>query len=263
MGKAFIFLLSGRLPSVIVAASTSCVFDEPLADIFDRLVDLEYTNTELVIGKQGAIPSSQIADQHDAIVQLRRSSRRMVPVSIFFDVEPETPEYVEQFTAACRLAKDCKIAVITAHAAVPGTPFNEEIDRLRELVKIGVHHGVVVGIATEAGRITETPETVGSLCKNVKGLGVTLDPSHYIYNLPKPRDYESILPHVCHVRLRDTTQKQFQTRIGQGVVDFGRLVVHLSKVEYQRTLCVDLAPLPNVDQSAELRKMRLLLESVL
>ena len=250
---------------MIVAASTSCVSGESLADIFDRLVDLEYTNTELVIGEHGTVQPSQVADQHDTIVQLRRVSRRIVPVAVFFDVEPESPEYIEQFTAACRLAKDCKIAVITIHAAVPGTPFNEEIDRLRNLVKVGMQYGCVVGIATEAGHISETPETVGSLCKNVKGLGVTLDPSHFIYNLPKPRDYESILPYVCHVRLRDTTQKQFQTRIGQGVVDFGKLVVHLNKVNYKRSLCVDLdlSSLPNVEQDAELRKMRLLLECVL
>jgi sugar phosphate isomerase/epimerase len=146
---------------------------------------------------------------------------------------------------------------------VPGTPFNEEIDRLRKLVEIGMYHGVVVGVATESGRITDIPETVGSLCKNVKGLGVTLDPSHYIYTLPKPRDYEALLPHVCHVRLRDTTQKQFQTRIGQGIIEFGRLVVLLEKADYRRALCVDISPLPGVDQFAELRKMRLLLESLL
>jgi len=248
---------------VFVAASTTCITDEPLAGVFDRLVDLEYTHMELVIGAQGTISPSLVADQHETIVQLRRSSRRIVPISIFFDVEPETPEYLEQFTSACRLAKDCKIAVIAVHAAVPGTPFNEEIDRLRTLVDIGLQYGVVVGIATESGRITEMPETVGSLCKNVKGLGVALDLSHYIYNLSKPKTYESILPYVCHVRLRDTTQKHFQTRIGQGIVDFGRLVVLLNKVEYKRALCVDLAPLPNVDQSSELRKMRLLLESLL
>jgi sugar phosphate isomerase/epimerase len=118
-------------------------------------------------------------------------------------------------------------------------------------------------VATEAGRITDAPETVLSLCKLVKGLGVTLDPSHYVYNLPKPKDYEPILPHVCHVRLRDSTREQFQTRIGQGVVDFGRLITLLENENYRRALCVDLAPLPNIDQSAELRKMRLLLEASL
>ena len=248
---------------MFVAASTSCIPDEPLAVVLKHLEDLEYTNTELVIGERGTILPSQVASHHDAIVQLRHSLRRIVPNSIFFDVEPENPEYMEQFTCACQLAKDCRIVVITVHAAVPGTPYNEEVNRLKELVKIGLFHGVVVGVATEAGRITELPETVGSLCKTVKGLGVTLDPSYYVYNLSKPKDYEAILPYVHHVRLRDTTQKQFQTRIGQGVIEFGRLVVQLNKVEYRRALCVDIAPLPNVDQSAELRKMRLLLECLL
>ena len=249
---------------MIVAASTSCISGEPLAEVFDRLVDLEYTYAELVIGEQGVIHPSQIADQYDMVVQLRRSSRRIVPVSIFFDVEPESAEYMEQFALTCQLAKDCKIVVMTVHAAVPGTPFNVEIERLRELVKVGLYHGVVVGVATEAGRITETPETVVSLCKNAKGLGATLDPSHYIYNLSKPKDYEPVFPYVCHVRLRDSSQKQFQTRVGQGVVEFGKqLVDRLSQIEYRRALCVDLAPLPDVDQSAELRKMRLLLETLL
>lgn len=248
---------------MFVAASTSCIPDEPLAGIFDRLVDLEYTNTELVIGERGAILPSQIADRHDSIAQLRRSSRRIVPISIFFDVEPGAPEFFEQFTQACRLAKDCKIVVLTIHSAFPDAPINEEIERLKELVKIGVYHGVIVGVATEAGRFTETVGTIGSFCTHAKGLGVTLDPSHYIYNLSKPRDFESILPHVCHVRLRDTDQQQFQTRLGQGDVEFGRLVVQLNKVEYRRALCVDIAPLPGVDQAAELRKMRLLLESLL
>jgi len=248
---------------MIIAASTSCVPGEPLADIFDRLADMEYTSAELVIGEQGSLQPSQIAENHETIVQLRRSSRRILPIGIYFDVEPEAPNYVEHFTAACRLAKDCKIAVITVHAAALGMPFNEEIERLQELVKIGVYYGVVVGVATEGGRITETQETVGSLCKYVKGLGITLDPSHYIYNLSKPRDYEAILPHVCHVRLRDTTQKHFQTRVGQGIVDFGRLIALLTNVEYQRVLCVDLAVLSDVDQFGELRKMRLLLESSL
>jgi len=248
---------------VIVAASTSCIPGEPLSEIFDRLTDLEYTHTELVIGEQGVIVPSQIAEKHAAIVQLRRSSRRIVPASIFFDVQPDDPEYVEQFTQACKLAKDCGIVVITVHAALRGTPFNEEIDRLRKLVETGLYHGVVVGIATESGYITDTPAAVGDLCKNAKGLGVTLDPSHYIYNLSKPREYESILPFVCHVRLRDTTREQFQTRIGQGIVEFGRLIVQLNKVNFQRTLCVDLMPLPGIDPSAELRKMRLLLEGYL
>jgi hypothetical protein len=65
------------------------------------------------------------------------------------------------------------------------------------------------------------------------------------------------------VRLRDTSKSQFQVRVGQGEVEYGRLVTQLNTFNYRRALCVDLAPLPDVDQNAEMRKMRLLLESLL
>ncbi|MDR2757463.1 MAG: sugar phosphate isomerase/epimerase [Planctomycetaceae bacterium] len=248
---------------MIVAASTSCVTTMSLQDILDRLADLEYTNVELVIGEQQPILISELVAQYDSIIHTCRTSRRITPVAIYFEPDPTTPNYLELFKAACQLAKAIKIVVMTVRASIPGTPFNEEYERLRNLVHIAMSHGVVVGLQTEIGRMTEMPDTLESLCKSIKGLGVTLDPSHYIFNQSKPKDYESILNYVCHVRLRDTTPTQFQVRIGQGILEFGRLVIQLSKADYHRTLCVDLAQLPDVDSMAELRKMRLLLESLL
>ncbi|MDR0521514.1 MAG: TIM barrel protein [Planctomycetaceae bacterium] len=237
--------------------------DETLSEIFERFIDMEYSHIELVIGAGSAIQPDKIAAQHDSIVYLCRTSRQVTPVAIYFDLEPETSGFIEMFTDACKLAKACKIVVVSVRASVHGTPFNEEIDRLRELTQIALFYGVVVGVVTEAGRLTDTPETVGSICKTVKGLGVTLDPSHYIYNLPKPKDFETILPYVLHVRLRDTTEKQFQAKVGQGDVEFGRIVIQLNKADYRGALCVALEPAVSVDTLAELRKIRLLLESLL
>lgn len=248
---------------MIVAASTSCIPNTSMQDILDRLSDLEYTHTELVVGEHGAITPLDLVTKFDQIIHTCRTLRRITPVAIHFDLEPTASKYLELFRVLCQLAKSIKVVVVTVRASVPGTPFNEEVERLRDLVRIGMNDGVVVGILTEANRLTDSPDTVGSLCKTVRGLAVTLDPSHYIVNLPKPRDYEGILDHVCHVRLRDSSEKDFQVRIGQGIVEFGRLVIQLNKVGYQRTLCVDVVPLPDLDPSAELRKMRLLLESLL
>ena len=46
-------------------------------------------------------------------------------------------------------------------------------------------------------------------------------------------------------------------------MEYGRLVNQLNKVQYDRALSVDIMPLPDMDQFAEMRKMRLLLESLL
>jgi sugar phosphate isomerase/epimerase len=235
----------------------------PLLDVLDRLADLEYTNAELVIGEQGTILPSELVSQYDSIIHTCRTSRRIALVAIYLDLEPTTPDYLETFKNVCQLAKAVKVVVMTVRASIPGTPFNEEVERLRSLAEIAMAHGVVLGLLTEVGRLTEEPDTVGSLCQSVKGLGVTLDPSHYIFNQSKPKEYDAILDYVRHVRLRDTTQNQFQVRIGQGIIEFGRLVIQLSKSDYRYALCVDLAQIQNVDTLAELRKMRLLLESLL
>jgi L-ribulose-5-phosphate 3-epimerase UlaE len=65
------------------------------------------------------------------------------------------------------------------------------------------------------------------------------------------------------VHLRDTKPDVAQVRIGQGNVEYNKLVTQLQRIGYKRALCAHMPPLENVDQVGELRKMRLLLESLL
>jgi sugar phosphate isomerase/epimerase len=72
---------------------------------------------------------------------------------------------------------------------------------------------------------------------------------------------------VCHVQLRDSTKTKLQVRVGQGAVEYGRLISLLTRVKYNRALCVNVIEGDNeadgVDHMAEMRKMRLLLESLI
>ena len=58
------------------------------------------------------------------------------------------------------------------------------------------------------------------LCERVPGLGLTLDPSHYIAGPHQGKNYDQVFPYVRHVQLRDTGRgpNQFQVRVGQGEV---------------------------------------------
>ena len=56
---------------------------------------------------------------------------------------------------------------------------------------------------------------------------------------------------------------KLQVRVGQGQVEYGKLVSQLARTHYSRALSVVMWEMPEVDHSAELRKMRLLLESLL
>ena len=249
---------------MFVAATCRCFTHLPLEAAMRQLVELEYTAVEIMIHHDGGHiqPSAVLADP-EHVVALCRQTHRLTPVALSVDIEAPEPEYFRQFVACCRLAKAIKVVTITVRSAELGTPFNAEIERLRKMVSLAAPEGVRVGLLTEVGRMTENPETALVMCNNVKGLGITLDPSHYIFGPHGGANYEQLLKHIYHVRLRDTSKDQLQVRIGQGDVEYGRLVNQLNKVRYDRALCVDLMQTPELDQLTEMRKMRLLLESLL
>jgi len=137
------------------------------------------------------------------------------------------------------------------------------VENLRRQVAIASVEGVLLSIKSQVGRLSQDPDTVGVLCDNVKGLGLTLDPSHYIYGPDAGGNFDHLMKYVYHVHLRDTSKDQLQVRVGQGKIEYGRLVNQLRKVDYRSALSVHIQEMSGVDHAAELRKMRLLLESLL
>jgi sugar phosphate isomerase/epimerase len=249
---------------VFVAASSRCFAHLPLDAALAQLVDLEYTAVEITVHEtDGHLKPSEVLADTERAVTLCRQTHRMTPVALSVEVEAPEPDYYHQFAACCRLAKAIKVVTVTVRSAELGTPFNAEVERLQMLVALASREGIRVGLLSEVGRMTENPDTAAVLCDNVKGLGITLDPSHYIFGPHGGVNYQPVMKHVYHVRLRDTTKDQLQVCIGQGEVEYGRLVNQLNKVHYDRALCVDMQPMPEVDQLTEMRKMRLLLESLL
>ena len=71
------------------------------------------------------------------------------------------------------------------------------------------------------------------------------------------------MKYVYQVRLRDSKKEQLNVQIGQGEVDYGRLINQLENVNYDHALITAIEPVEGVDFSSEMRKMRLLLESQL
>lgn len=249
---------------MILAASTRCFKELSLHGAFERLVDLEYSNVEIAIHESGGqLKPSQVFANPEAALEACRQTYRLTPVAFSVEIEAEGEEYYDQFLACCRLAKAIKVVPITVPAAELGTPFNAEIDRLKRLVALASVEGILVGIKSETGRMTEDPETAVVLCNHVKGLGITLDPSHYVYGPLQGGSYDQVFKHVYHVQLRDTSKTQLQVRVGQGEIEYGRLLSQLSRHGYKRCLSVDIQPMDDVEHVGELRKIRLLLESLL
>ncbi|MEC9093345.1 MAG: sugar phosphate isomerase/epimerase [Planctomycetota bacterium] len=249
---------------MLVAASTECFGHLPLQEAVDRLLDLEFTSVEISMDetKDQLKPSEVLADLPAAIKKCL-DTRRMNIVGYSINITATGEQYYEQFEACCKLAKATRVVTITVPSGEHGTPFNEEIEKLKRCVAIADNEGIRVALRTETNCLSADPDTVCILCEHAKGLGVAIDPSHFIYDRPKPVDYDRLLRYVYQVYLRDTTKEKLQVRIGQGVVEYGRLVDRLIAQKYENALTVHVIPTSDIDHAAEMRKMRLLLESQL
>ena len=77
-------------------------------------------------------------------------------------------------------------------------------------------------------------------------------------------DYDELFPFVRHVRLRDTAPDRLQVRVGQGQIEYGRIISQLSRERYERALAVDIhdSPAPDFPMDPEVRKLKFLLESM-
>lgn len=249
---------------MFVSASTECFPELPLRDCMEKLVDLEFSAVDMTLDEncEHLRPSDVVNNLQRAIDICHDTQRLVISNFRLLSSAQGNDRYVE-YEAICKLAKAVKVASITVPSGEFGTPFNEEVEHLRELVAISATEGIVTSMHTHVGCLSQDCDTIQVLCDNVKGLGITLDPSHFICREDGVKSYDKVLKYVRHVYLRDTSKSEMHVRVGQGEVEYGRLIQQLEQIGYKRALTVHMPPLPDTDQMAEMRKIRLLLESLL
>lgn len=249
---------------VFVAASTGCFPDIPLPDVIEVLSDLEYTCVEIVLDDNGIqMPPARIVSEFTECLRLVRDTHRLDICSYNVKINATGSEHYERFEKICDLAKATKVVTLTVPSGEHGTPFNQEVEHLQKLVEIAESRGVRIGLKSQIGCLSEDPDTVKNLCDYVPGVGLTLDPSHYLCSNNRNKNYEKLLKYVYHVHLRDSKKDQLQVRVGQGEIEYGRLITQLQSVGYDLALSVDMTPTDTMDMRQELRKLRLLLDSLL
>ena len=245
-----------------VAATSRCFGDVGFLDACSLLADYEYTRVELWMDEEGEhLKPSEVAADPDTFVSRFHNHSRLTPVAINF----EGPVELAVFEGIAKLAKLFKVTQITVPSAPLGTPFNAEIERLQDMLALTNQSGLRLAIRTRTGHLTEDAHTAVELCQAVQGLGLSLDPSYYICGPNQGASYDQVFPYVYHVYLRDTSREQVQVPVGLGDVDYSRLISQLRLEDYQRVLAVDFFPelFGDLDRALELRKIRMLLESLL
>lgn len=254
--------------AVYVACSTQCFARYPLDRALRIIGELEFSKVDVAIHESGPHlrPSEVVADIGLAAQRIRIGPS-LSPAAFNLEIEAADPdEYLRQLKAICRLARLSAVSILSIAAAPVGSPLDSEVKRLRSLARLVEAEGLVLTLVTATGTLTETPAGAAELCQRVPGLGLTLDPSHYVNGPHQGGAYEEIYPFVRHVHLRDTgkAQGKFQVRVGQGEIEYGRIISHLQRRHYNRLLTVAIndvaeAPFP---METEVRKLKFLLESL-
>lgn len=249
-----------------VACSTLSFSKLTLEDALRTVREMRFTKADLAIHDDGPhlTPAEVVADMGRVAQRLKAANLPLAAIHLSIGTT-DAAEARAQFRAVCRLARVSTVPLVTVPVAAVGSDFDSEVCRLKDWVKVAEMEGVILAAETSTATLTADPLGAAELCRRVPGLTLTLDPSHYHIG-PHPANYDCLYSYVRHVRLRDTgtAPEQFQVRIGQGEMEYGKIITQLDRCRYDRALSVDIRDVPDnpFPVEPEVRKLKYLLESL-
>lgn len=248
-----------------VACSSLCFGNKPISQALSAINDMRFQKVDLAIHETGSHlkPSEVHADVNKAALRLKAANMSFAAFHVEIVAETEA-KYREIYRSVCRLGRILTVPVVNIQAAPAGSDIEAEVKRLTALSRIAEAEGVILTVETAEGRLTADPKIALELCQKVPSLGLTLDPSPYHAGPNRTDNYDELYPFVRHVRLRDTSKEQYQVRIGQGELEYGKIINQLTRSRYDRALSVDIRDtLPgDFPTEPEVRKLKYLLESM-
>lgn len=239
-----------------------------LEQALERVARLGIPFVELAVHEGWAhlCPSEVAADLSAAVarVQAALAQTGVVPIALNVGLGTSEPgEETRRLEAVAQLARALGVRTITLPAAAGGTPVDAEVERLKRLVDAVRPYDVQLTIETHTGQVTEDPAVAAEIARQVPGLGLTLDPSHYYAGPLQSGDFEAVLPYVRHVHLRDAGRswEEIQLPVGAGRVEFGRLFTLLRETGYRGDLGIEyIDSIGAIDVEREALAMKALVE---
>lgn len=152
------------------------------------------------------------------------------------------PTEVERVSAVVELASKLGVPVVTLPAAATEDSLTEDLDRFQRLVETTDGTDVTLTVETHWDTLTEDPEVAAEYARNVPGLGVTLDPGHFVVGIDDHDEpWIDLLADVAHVHLRQagTGWAEIQVPLDNGDIDVAGFVRSLGEAGYEKTITVE------------------------
>ena len=252
--------------AVYVACSSECFRNYSLDRALRTIHELRFAKVDLSIGEESShLRTSEIVEDVNRVAQALRVTNMSFSAFHLSLSSEDSDANREALRCVSRLGRLLAIPVVSILAASRGSDLSAELKRLAHWNRIAVAEGVILAVTTHCQTVTADPLGTAELCKRIPGLGLTLDPSHYLAGSHPRDDFDLLYPYVRHVRLRDSKGDKLQVRVGQGEIDYSKIITQLERSRYDRALSVDIQPIPDQDfpMEPEVRKLKFLLESML
>ena len=210
-------------------------------------------------------PSDQFCDIRGAALQLkgRLEQYQLLPADVFMQAERDLSAYPSNhYESRRRLhARDLFLKTLEyanylqcPHVSLlPGVCFAEEpyeksyercVEEHLWRVAQAEKAGIKIGIEAHVGSIVPTTKQAAQLMKDVPGLTLTLDYSHFVRQGEPDVNGDALLPYASHFHARGASNGHLQTCLADSEIDFERIMKQMMEISYNGWICIEYAWTP-------------------
>jgi sugar phosphate isomerase/epimerase len=233
-----------RHVSAQVACSSLCQVKHPLEDALKTISQMGYKYVDLsCLNWPPSPPHVNVDDlvkdfdKEASRVETALKANKLKVSNLTFDtINPkEFDTYSRRFEAVARLAERLRTRVINIMAPPKASDRADNVARLTVISKIAAGYKVQLTLETHCGQVTELPADAAWYCRQVPGLGLTLDPSHYYAGPNQGKAFEELYPFIRGTGFRAGAMswETIQMPWGEGPIDFADIVHKLEAAGYR------------------------------
>jgi len=252
--------------------------------VLDLIAMLEFDAVDIGLfeGRSHLWPSREFKSPTKSGNRLRRelTARGLKCADVFLQMNPSfIPHAINHPEAARRRrARDWFLKTLDYAAAagakhvttLPGVRFESEprsvswqrtCDELAWRLAQAEERGIVFGVEAHVGSIASDPKTALRLVRDVPGLTLTVDYTHFTrVGLPDSAS-EPLLAHASHFHARGACKGRLQSAFPRNTIDYGRVLRLMHKANYRgyvgvEYVWIDWEHCNEVDNLSETIQMR-------
>jgi sugar phosphate isomerase/epimerase len=225
-----------------------------------KLLEFDGVDVGLFEGRSHLWPSKEFANPSASakVLAKKLSDRGLQPADIFLQTAPEFVSLAANHPEAERRRKARDMfqrtleyaAACGSHhvSALPGVNFEtetpsdswgrccDELDWRCEQAKAA---DLVFSVEAHVGSIAPTPAKALQLVKNVPGLTLTLDYTHFTRDGLPDTEVEPLIAHATHFHVRGARKGRLQCSFQENVIDYRRVLEAMRAANYRGYLGVE------------------------